>query len=446
MFLQGIDPRQSGHFNYRATPAATATAPPLRCTNRGEVIAWLVAWFGVHQTGAQELIGQVPLLTVADLHKVLGTMPQQEGFGGNWGAATVAGAGTTPSSPPSLNLNLAPSPFSSFPARSPTKLDRGAKIKPGTAAHAGAGLSAGSGPLAAFSANIAPTPLPTMAAAASPFGAAATPFLPRFRCGACGRDDHATDNCILGCTSPPTLIHNHSSDTVGLSVEPLMLMGTGHSEGLDLDLLERQLLGGADEDSPMQATAFDSFLDVSFGDATVLRSPVGASSPGAVTQPVRSGHSAAQHAEQLAQHQPPRSLEDTIKEWAVTLSGHISETLPVAVQGGRWVPPSEAIAILQQLGLLEVNFKIFSVFLTDNLLLYITMNVFMSAGEYGDVGADSDLPCCGHAAHPQQHSSGPRSTFPSSKVAEQCHGGAEERLCPYHGSQGIEKEGSLPYL
>ena len=184
--------------------------------------------------------------------------------------------------------------------------------------------------------------------------------MPRFRCGACGRDDHATDNCLLGCTSPPTLIPNQSSDTAGL--EPLLLGRTGLSEGLTLDFL----LGMVDEDSPMQATAFDSFLDISFGDGATLASPVGASSPGAVTQPVRSaigghhGSAVPQHAQQAIQQQqqqvpPPRSLEDTIREWAVTLSSHISENLHVTLHAGRWVPTSEALAILHQLSLLEVR-------------------------------------------------------------------------------------------
>ena len=38
---QGWDPKRDAHFTYVSSPELTCAAGPLRCTNRGDVAAWL---------------------------------------------------------------------------------------------------------------------------------------------------------------------------------------------------------------------------------------------------------------------------------------------------------------------------------------------------------------------------------------------------------------------
>lgn len=55
---QGTDARLSGHFTYATSPDFTL-APPLRCTNRTEVTAWLSS-FGVNELRAEGSVGPLP--------------------------------------------------------------------------------------------------------------------------------------------------------------------------------------------------------------------------------------------------------------------------------------------------------------------------------------------------------------------------------------------------
>lgn len=375
--VAGIDSRSSGHFSYLSVPGnCPSSSAPLRCTSRADVISWLVATMGVDPRAkpVPESSARLPLLTVPALLRLLGE-----------DAASAGRAGGYTPTPPIGQLPLADSPFVSptVALGSPSKLDRGAKIKPGFSA--GGGFH--SGAVVANKNQSTTTP------------SAATPkdlhnsSLPRFRCGACGRDDHVTDDCLLSCVSPPTLIHNPGTD-IHTNIDALLLPvvarnggngGRGHEDNeLGLDLL----FGNGDEDSPMQDTAFDSFLDISFGPGGALLSPSGEPSPGAVTQPVRriaqnnthpmttktaavvgtspmppppaQGQFSQQKQQQSHQQQVSKDagLEDTIRDWAVTLGGNISESLPCTQGGGRWVPLGEALAILHHLSMLDLSLEI----------------------------------------------------------------------------------------
>jgi hypothetical protein len=302
-------------------------------------------------------------------------------------------------------LPLAESPFVSPTTAptggrsSPSKVDRGAKVKPGGS----------SGFLSTAIVNNSNQKTTPAATPTQDMQHASSLPLPRFRCGACGRDDHATDDCLLNCVSPPTLIHNPGPD-VHASLDALLLPvaaaanggvgGNGGQHGtnnanINNDLGLDLLFGHGEDDSPMQDTAFDAFLDFSFGPGGALLSP-SEPSPGTVTQPVRhrilasnnttvmtavasvvgastipppasTAVATVQYAAQKQQqhHQQASAkdtsgggLEDTIRDWAITLTGNISESLPFSQGGGRWVPLGEALAILHHLSMLDLSLEV----------------------------------------------------------------------------------------
>jgi len=381
----GIDSRSSGHFNYSSVPGnCPSSVAPLRCTSRADVISWLVATMGIDPRAKPipESSTQLPSITVPAVLRLLGEDA----------ATTGMASGDTPSLPTGP-LPLADSAFvSPIVARgSPTKLDRGAKIKPGCSGGIGGGFLS-----SAVVAN--KNQDTTSPSGATPNDVHSPQSLPRFRCGTCGRDNHTTDDCPFSCVSPPTLIHNPGTD-IHTSMDALLLPDAARNGGnnagyggrgqenneLGLDLL----FGNGEEDSPMQDTAFDSFLDMSFGAGGALLSPSGEPSPGAVTQPVRrvaqnnashpmtttaAGVGASsmppppaqaqlsqaekqQKQQQQQQVSKDTGLEDTIRDWAVTLGGNISETLHFTQGGGRWVPLGEALAILHHLSMLDLSLE-----------------------------------------------------------------------------------------
>lgn len=221
----------------------------------------------------------------------------------------------------------------------------------------------------------------------------------QFRCASCGMHDHSTDECPLGCVSPPTLIHDNMT-------HPLM-----EESSLDLNHEATAMLLHED-DSPMQGTVFDSFLDGSgLGSPTVAA----INSPGVVNQPPPKvdgadaaaatasacGHSSITahacnegdnearrssiddrmssqprqltaeatqtflphpHLLQWVAETPSQKLEETFQAWKAVLSGHISESPSTMWTSNsidsvskRWVPPLEALAVLQQLGRMETS-------------------------------------------------------------------------------------------
>jgi hypothetical protein len=347
-----------------------------------------------------ESSARLPQVTVADLMRLLGEEATPVGGGGG-------GSRYTPTLPTG-HLPLAESSFGSLSTmarQSPSKLDRGAKVKPGGGN--GSNVAAGGGSafhLAAVATNNNKATVTTDINGTMMHNSSS---LPRFRCGACGRDDHATDDCLLNCTSPPTLIHNPGTD-IHASLDALFLPESdrNHLHSNVNDVLGLDLLFGhhGEEDSPMQDTAFDSFLDINFGPGGAHVSPSGGTSPGAVTQPARTptptnitaypqtfnttavggGHGPPrsslmppppprqpthfypqyqqQHQEQhhqQQQNQQASSLEDAIQVWAATLSGNISEFIPSTNAGaGRWVPLGEALAILHNLSMLDLSLEI----------------------------------------------------------------------------------------
>jgi hypothetical protein len=368
----GIDSRSSGHFSYISVPGnCPPAATPLRCTSRADVISWLVATMGVdpREKAVPESVAKLPQMTVPDLMRMLGAAAEA-------GMAVLASGGGPGSYMPPLppgQLPLAESPFVSpvvtTSRGSPTKLDRGAKVKPG----GGGGPSFLPGAVITNNKNTA---------ANDPSNDVHNAVLPRFRCGACGRNDHATDDCFLNCTSPPPLIHNPGTE-LHSSLDALLLPAAGArnngnatnnentNDVLGLDLL----FGNGEDDSPMQDTAFDAFLDFSFGPGGAILSPstAGEPSPGTVTQPTRhnntismappppaqfSAQKQQQNQQQHASNKDSTGLEDTIRDWAVTLGGNISDSLPSIQGGGRWVPLGEALAILHHLSMLDLSLEI----------------------------------------------------------------------------------------
>ena len=381
----GIDSRSSGHFSYSSVPGnCPSSAAPLSCTSRADVISWLVATMGVdpREKPVPQSSANLPIITVPAVLRLLGD------------DAAIGGMADTPTLP-SGQLPLADSPFVSptVAHASPSKMNRGAKIKPGFRS----GIDGGFLPSAVVVNKIQNTT--TRPSAMTTPNDVHSPSLPRFRCGACGRDEHTTDDCLYSCVSPPSLIHNPGTD-IHTSMDALLLPtaartggnnggndGRGHENNeLGLELL----FGNGEEDSPMQDTAFDSFLDFSFGAGGALVSPSGEPSPGTVTQPARriAQHNIShplttttaavvgtssmpppppaqgqfpQQNHQQNHHQQgflDTGLEDTIRDWAVTLGGNISESLPFTQGGGRWVPLGEALAILHHLSMLDLSLEI----------------------------------------------------------------------------------------
>jgi hypothetical protein len=195
----------------------------------------------------------------------------------------------------------------------------------------------------------------------------------RFGCSACGMHDHTIDDCPLACVSPPALIHDDALQPFFSDAS----LEVGHPNTAAMLLHE--------DDSPMQDTVFDEFLDVH-----CLGSPtdMAAASPGVVNQPApnrrsmeasaaaaaaaANGHSSMaaagivhqtsshhqQHQQEQQQQQqqqyrqlnlqatqafaphphlfnfvselPSQGLEDTFRAWASVLSGHISDN-PVSM-------------------------------------------------------------------------------------------------------------------
>lgn len=310
--MQGVDPRSSGHFTYTHAPALASRVTPLRCTNRSDVVAWLSASFGVERALPEAMV-RPPSISVEELERMLGRQ----------GSAplvvpveSVVGA---PQPQPLVDLGINGQSY-----RSPTKqLLHGAKIKPQAR------------------------------------------MLPKFKCGVCGRDDHGSEECLLSCLSPPALVHNDVADE-------LMLLDVPALSGADAveDFFMRT--AGNDDDSPMQQ---DSTFNISAFEAAMPAT----TSPGPVTQ-FRAGAgtqvamppldpptaAASAHQPDLLRWVaalPPQGVEDTVAAWARLLSGHISDTQPpggvseawMPAGGVRWVPTGEALAVLHQLSLMEVD-------------------------------------------------------------------------------------------
>ena len=276
--------------------------------------------------------------------------------------------------------------------RRPSRINLGAKIKPGGSS------------MAPPHSELALTPIISSSPAMGL--RTATAFL-RLKCSACGRDDHSTDDCYLNCASPPTLIHNPASNMDICSFDDMLLLplttttitaatatpaklGVGRTESgvdslsLDLDVL---LMG----DEAMQETAFDSFLEAAFGALRRMTSHEGegvavaaAAKPGvddgagaALAEPMHidgdDDNDDGDHRQRKQQLQPswvnsltPQELEDTFKSWAAALRGHITDAPPPplsvsssndpgAVAAPRWVPVGEALAIMHQLSTLDVS-------------------------------------------------------------------------------------------
>ncbi len=317
----GVDPRQSGHFSYRSVPGAVPGTALLRCTSRAEVVAWLQAALGVNPSRVVgEAEARLPLISVADLQRLFsGSTPLQElpprsPFASVLPAAGAADAATPPSPG---GQSLADRVMASM-----YRNDRGAKVKPGGGG--GGGM-----------------------------------LLPRFRCSVC-KGDHAAGDCPECYASPPPLIPNPTAAIIagpeplavaGDALAGLGMPGLGELDTLHLDLDLENLLRGdivgaemVEEDSPTQNTSFNAFMDtLSFG---------GVSSP----EPTPRGGGGAAVAQPVAEQHV--GLEDTVRAWAATLSGPVTEHWPPpgpAPPGRRWVPLSKAVMILQHLSAMDLS-------------------------------------------------------------------------------------------
>lgn len=441
----GVDPRGSGHFTYTHAPAgiralaapsgAAAAAsggdafparypspplsspprslPPLKCTNRGDVLAWLASFCGAeltalpesevrlptHQMGSAELRTLLNRLQHAEHHRHHATAtslqpsignhmganyfeyldfldyPMRTGSGvsgpsgvvglccsgGTAGAdAVLVGRGPYGSQQFSLGrLNSSGVMVESVlgsPLSSPTtRIHKGAKVKPtasGTLVYLG--------------------DLPNDEREASEPSS-----MPRFRCGTCGRDDHRQDECPLGCISPPSLIHDPEGDDAHL-VDHLILVHDGSTV---------TAVPQSDNDSPIQETAFADHYYVEMH----MLSPqhkLAARAPSAGS-PCRPGKPATVD---WIHTLPPAGVEHTFRAWYATLTGIIADepsavASPVASPSSgvgmihcghsfscssgcpegthpgvtlglshkRWVPTGEALSVLHQLVHLDVD-------------------------------------------------------------------------------------------
>lgn len=374
--MQGEDVRGSGHFTYRSCPGLSLRSAPLRCTNRNDVIAWIKASFGVDHS-LHENVVQPPKLSLEQLQAAMGAFgTSQSPITDFMNMETAMPIASTTFIGNSYDVVYQQGKRASMPSmhdfsrRSSTssRPERGAKIKP-------------YGSVDLHPAHSAPCNLNL-----------------QFRCSSCGLHDHSTDECPLGCLSPPALIHDDIT-------HPLM-----EETSLELNHETAAMLLHED-DSPMQGTVFDSLFDINgLGSPTVAA----INSPGVVNQPppkvdgaraaaaaastcghssitalacqnedeVRNGCVDPQQRNLISQepsqtsfgtqqqihwgvdsnNNPSQKLEQTFEAWKTVLSGHISEnpatiwsTQSADVAGKRWVPPLEALAVLQQLGQMETS-------------------------------------------------------------------------------------------
>jgi hypothetical protein len=334
---QGVDRRGSGHFTYRnyAHALGLGDVPPLRCTNRAEVVSWLATALGAERA-APEAAAALPDLGQGDLQRLLA--PAGKGGGGAPGRGH-----STPESAAAMG----------------SASQGGAASGDSEMASGGEEGEECGGAVVAAAAALSPSRSPARGGKVKPWGGA-----PRFSCGACGRGDHSAGECPLGCGSPPALVDSRGAGALAFledNDDALRLLRD------DVAILEGASAG---EDSPMQDTLFfDTLLDFSLPQPG---SPGGAAagSPGAVTQPARRLTPAAAAAFQHAPHLmhwvsalPPAHTEASFAAWADRLGGHIADAPPPApasaaltpLGGTTWVPTAEALGILRELGAAEVN-------------------------------------------------------------------------------------------